>query len=486
MNILTSEHKNTPITDTNMMVDLIANPEKIIGTDDRWTFNKNCNEVLNELDHKSHILLNDDEHSEEARVKYENIKKNSDNHNLPKQPEKIFNTCEKVNIEQSNETLKTFATKEDAELKEKLDIMCKLWDLEQQGVKLSQRYTISSSLESMKFEHDLHKKMRDRQTSIQFMKQSLLTIVYGIATFNDYIIRDPFKIKLEGWANQVNSEVGDYYEILCELYEKYKPGKESSPELKLGWMLISSVGLYVISNYFSQKSNYINTDLITDNELLDQLRDHARENKIKKGLEANEKIQEKMKEEHKAVSKQVTDLNLFKEKRMAMLKKQQENQFNQVKRKQEQEKKLEEIKKEINKQIQIQKQPQSELQQQQELNANKQNENSYKLKPPSGINRIFDNIMRENESAKSSSSSNENSNSNSKSKSKSKSSSREKHNNSSKQINPNLESLLHSNEQVASQESKKTTTDSDIEKKEQASTNSVVIKKNGKKILKFT
>ena len=131
-------------------------------------------------------------------------------------------------------------------LKEKFKLLRKLEELEQKGVQLSKRYSMDSSYAEMKGEYDTQIEERERHNSTKFQGKMLLACITGLEFLNNKF--DPFDLKLEGWSEQVNENIGEYDEIFSELHEKYKSKAKMSPELKLLFQLGGSAIMLHMTN----------------------------------------------------------------------------------------------------------------------------------------------------------------------------------------------------------------------------------------------
>lgn len=136
-------------------------------------------------------------------------------------------------------------SKEDM-LKEKFKLLRKLEELEQKGVQLTKRYSMDSSYAEMKGEYDTQMEERERQNSVKFQGKMLLACITGLEFLNNKF--DPFDLKLDGWSEQVNENLGEYDEIFGELHEKYKSKAKMSPELKLLFQLGGSAIMLHMTN----------------------------------------------------------------------------------------------------------------------------------------------------------------------------------------------------------------------------------------------
>lgn len=198
-------------------------------------------------------------------------------------------------------------SKEDIKLK-KLELLRKLGELTQQGVKLSQNYSMESDLDAMQYEYDLHKSIRAKQNGIQWMVNMTMYGVWGLEMLNTTF--DPFSLKLEGWSSEVNRKVGDYYDVFGELYDKYGgKGKSMPPELKLISLLVASAGIYHIQNsQLSGTKEPINKQMSP--ELKEQLRKKAQADKLKEmNNQQQEKFKQYMNKQHEDALKKASDIN---------------------------------------------------------------------------------------------------------------------------------------------------------------------------------
>ena len=120
-------------------------------------------------------------------------------------------------------------------LLEKFKILRKLEELERKGVKLTKKYSMESPLSEMKGEYEMVIAEKERSNSCKFQGRMLMAAITGLEFLNNRF--DPFDIKLDGWAEQLNENIDDYDEIFAELHEKYKSKAKMAPELKLLFQL---------------------------------------------------------------------------------------------------------------------------------------------------------------------------------------------------------------------------------------------------------
>jgi hypothetical protein len=123
-------------------------------------------------------------------------------------------------------------------LREKFKLLNKFEELRKKGVEISKHYSLESSLEEMKSEYDCIIAEKERSNSIKFQGKMLMAIITGVEFLNNRF--DPFDLKLDGWAEQLNENIEDYDDIFSELHEKYKSKAKMAPELKLLFQLAGS------------------------------------------------------------------------------------------------------------------------------------------------------------------------------------------------------------------------------------------------------
>jgi hypothetical protein len=156
-----------------------------------------------------------------------------------------FGKFNNVPVNLDNYETKPQLSKED-ELKEKFKYLRKLEDLEKKGVSVSKRYNMESDLQEMMGEYETIVAEKEKTNAMKFQGKMLMACVTGIEFLNNKF--DPFDIKLDGWAEQLNENVEDYDDIFGELHEKYKSKAQMSPELKLLFQLGGSAVMVHMSN----------------------------------------------------------------------------------------------------------------------------------------------------------------------------------------------------------------------------------------------
>ncbi len=211
----------------------------------------------------------------------------------------------------------------------KLDMLQKLGELEQYGVTLSKNYTMDSNYKQMKREYEIHKNIRDKSNTVEWLETILGGACYMVERGNEKF--NPFDFRLDGWGNSVKYDIKKkkYKDVLGDIYDKYfKSTKPTSPLIKLAFTLgMSAVGYHFFNSTI--KNNPSTTTLLKDNQhKIDKLRARARKDREqeesesidifqkKEHKEANEKIQKetmirKMREQH--IQQQMKNENIDKE-----------------------------------------------------------------------------------------------------------------------------------------------------------------------------
>lgn len=179
-----------------------------------------------------------------------------------------FATFNDIPIGQDQQNKQPQMSKEDL-LKEKFSILRKLEDLEKKGVNLTKKYTMESSLLEMQGEYETLISEKEKSNSIKFQGRMLMAAITGLEFLNNKF--DPFDLKLDGWAEQINESVDDYDEIFAELHDKYKSKAKMAPELKLMFQLGGGAVMLHMTNSMFKTSMPGMDDIMRENpELMEQ------------------------------------------------------------------------------------------------------------------------------------------------------------------------------------------------------------------------
>ena len=136
--------------------------------------------------------------------------------------------------------------------KEKQELLFKFVRLEQRGIHLTKKFSMSSNYEEMKDEYERLKRNREIDNSIKFQRKMLMAFSTGAEFLNNKF--DPFDVKLDGWSENVHESISDYDEIFEDLHEKYKEKAQMAPELKLLMMVGGSAFMFHLTNTMFKSS----------------------------------------------------------------------------------------------------------------------------------------------------------------------------------------------------------------------------------------
>ena len=153
-------------------------------------------------------------------------------------------------------------------LLEKFKVLRKLEEIERKGARLTKKYSMESSLAEMKGEYEMIIAEKERTNSCKFQGRMLMAAITGLEFLNNRF--DPFDVKLDGWAEQLNENIGDYDEIFAELHEKYKSKAKMAPELKLLFQLGGSGIMVHMTNTMFKSSMPGMDDIMRQNPELAQ------------------------------------------------------------------------------------------------------------------------------------------------------------------------------------------------------------------------
>jgi len=154
-------------------------------------------------------------------------------------------------------------------LKEKFTYLQKLDGLEKKGVKLTKKYDMESNLLEMKGEYESVVSEKEKKNSMKFQGKMLMACITGLEFLNNRF--DPFDVKLDGWSEQINENIGDYDDIFAELHEKYKSKATMAPELKLLFQLGGSALMVHMTNSMFKSAMPGMDDIMRQNpELMQQ------------------------------------------------------------------------------------------------------------------------------------------------------------------------------------------------------------------------
>ena len=128
---------------------------------------------------------------------------------------------------------------------------------------------MDSPLSELQGEYEMCIAEKEKSNSVKFQGRMLMAAITGIEFLNNKF--DPFDLKMDGWAEQVNENVSDYDEIFAELHEKYKSKAKLAPELKLLFQLGGSAIMVHMTNTMFKSAMPGMDDIMKQNpELMQQ------------------------------------------------------------------------------------------------------------------------------------------------------------------------------------------------------------------------
>ena len=128
---------------------------------------------------------------------------------------------------------------------------------------------MDSPLAEMQGEYENIMAEKQRSNSIKFQGKMLMACITGLEFLNNKF--DPFDLKLDGWAEQVNEGIDEYDEIFGELHEKYKSKAKMAPEIKLLFQLGGGAMMLHMTNTMFKSSMPGMDDIMRQNpELMQQ------------------------------------------------------------------------------------------------------------------------------------------------------------------------------------------------------------------------
>lgn len=130
--------------------------------------------------------------------------------------------------------------------KEKMNLLAKIERLEQKGYRAARRFTASSDLDEIRDEYRRLRHQATLQGSIQFYRDMTVGVAGGGEMLNN-MVGNPLSLKLDGWSQQLQTEVYtkyEYDEIFEELHDKYGGTSSLPAELRLLFMVGGSAAMF--------------------------------------------------------------------------------------------------------------------------------------------------------------------------------------------------------------------------------------------------
>ena len=129
---------------------------------------------------------------------------------------------------------------------EKEHILKKFVILERKGLRPSKRFTHYSDILEMRQELKRLTHALELEHSLAFSKKMLMACVTGLEFLNNRF--DPFNIELNGWSENVMSNVNDYDNVFEKLHDKYSDRVNVAPEIELIFMVGGSAFMFHLTN----------------------------------------------------------------------------------------------------------------------------------------------------------------------------------------------------------------------------------------------
>jgi hypothetical protein len=322
-------NENDMTVGTDMMVNYLANSEKLRDEDERWYYSKNKNKDHNDDDvdddfdsYKKSENYNsrsedkderrddrddrrDDRDDRDDKRSYDNHSEGGDSHS-----EKHGKSNDKY-IDEEYENLSALEKR-----LRRLDLMRKLGELRDLGCKVT-NYSIDDDYYMMKYEHELHTSIRNKRNWMGLYNHMLIGGVKLLELGNDRY--NPFDFTLKGLSNEVGADKTTYYEILGEIYEHYNvPGKKMNPWFRLAVNLIGTVALVGGKNNAHKFLPQQAKEVENDESMLENLRAKAMNSSqpaqsSQPAKPAQNNLDEYMNKEHDKAAQRVKDLENLKQ-----------------------------------------------------------------------------------------------------------------------------------------------------------------------------
>lgn len=263
-------------TDTNLLVSPLANTEKI----------KPKNEQIHYEDEKDKNIANAKIESCMKETCINNdINENNDEVNYVEQKNNVEDERQSIQPPQANLgnqlSLKTDEDVDEYDIATpvrkrlmKLDMLRKLSELINKGVKLTQHYDMNSDYKLMKFEYELHKSIREKHGTVLFLQDGCISAVGMLESANKKY--NALGLNLDGWSDSVSGKQEQLYDAFGSIYEKYSgPGRSVPPELMLLGILGFSAARTHMANTALSNTETIEDKNKTDPNFLTKIRNQA-------------------------------------------------------------------------------------------------------------------------------------------------------------------------------------------------------------------
>ena len=342
-----TEHNGHMTEGTNMMVDYLANSEKLKPKDQRWYPENNYGNNDDDMDDNfnNYVTHNDIPMNQNTETN-NNGGDSYQQQNTYDERSEHNNQTVQGGSGQSNGSMNKFIDEEYEMLSalekrlRRLDIMRALGELRDLGCKVT-NYNIDDDYYMMKYELDLHRSIRSKRNWLGLYSHMLIGVVKGAELLNNNY--NPFDFKLNGLSDEVSADKNTYYEILAEIYEFHNvPGKKMNPWFRL---MVSLIGVVVVVGGKNNAHKFMpnrSKKVENDEDYIEKLRARAaKDSQSKESQQNNNKpknnLDDYMNKQHEHAVQRAKDLEDLKKQeleyqRYQQMLAQQKDKFNDIKK----------------------------------------------------------------------------------------------------------------------------------------------------------
>lgn len=130
-------------------------------------------------------------------------------------------------------------------LAEKHDLLFRMNRMSTRGGKQSRKMSVSDSVDELKGECERMQRELDTEKSIKFQRSLMTSFATGVECINARW--NLAGIRLDGWSESIQQDIGSYDEVFEELHAKYATKSVMPPEIKLVMMVASSAFMFHMS-----------------------------------------------------------------------------------------------------------------------------------------------------------------------------------------------------------------------------------------------
>ena len=272
-----SPENNLGTDDTNMLISVLANTEKL--KDAKELYHYGDEQVHNDAEEKL------DDYVEAPPQHYTEQNQTYPQEEVNEEPKQDYNKFDgsyttlqqpaQLQVPAQKEEIDEYDTASPMRKKlMKLDMVRKLAELTEKGVVLTQNYNMESDFKVMKYEWELHTKIREKHNTVLFLRDGCLSLVEGAETVNRSYF-NKFGLELDGWSDKVNKKSEQLYDVFGDLYENWGgPNRKMPPELMLcGILGLSAVKTHMINKALKGKD--MNEQINTNRDKYEDIRNQA-------------------------------------------------------------------------------------------------------------------------------------------------------------------------------------------------------------------